>query len=479
MINKIKKLYNSLSVQTKAAFWFMFCSMFPQVITVLSTTVFTRILSTADYGITSNYFAWYSIVSIFLTLSLNAGVYNNAMMRFSDRRDEYDASMMGLSLVLGGIGFLTLILLAPYLERITSLSLSLLLCLGLQCLFYNPYGCMISRARYEYNYRKVVGITIFTSVASPLLSLLFIFVFPEKAEGKVWGHNLCCMLIGAILYLRTFHRRLPLFNKKFWRYALLFNIPLIPHYLSMILLNQSDKIMITQMVGESANGLYSIAYSAASLLLIFNSGITQAFTPWVYETCKKGKVSEIRKYSRQLYMIFAGIIVLFVLFAPEAILILAGEKYREAVYAIPPIAAGMYFVFMYGMLSTLEFYHEHTMPVMVCSMVAAGANIALNYIFIPRYGYIASAYTTLICYAISGVMHIWVVRKIYRKEYPNEGDFFSTGFSLLAGFVLSAVAIAVSLLYKWPVVRWSMLLGAMAMVIYKRDYFIRLFRKEL
>ena len=180
----------------RAALWFVFCSMLPHVTSVAATTVFTRILSTDDYGLTSNYAAWYSILSVIITLNLNAGVYNNAMLKYKDDRDSYDSATMGLSLVLGVIGGAAILLFNGPMSALTSLPFSLLVCMVLQCAFYNPYGCWLSRARYEYRYQRVIKITVITSLASPLLSVGLILVSENKAEAKVWGQYLVYIAVS-------------------------------------------------------------------------------------------------------------------------------------------------------------------------------------------------------------------------------------------------------------------------------------------
>ena len=62
--------------------------------------------------------------------------------------------------------------------------------------------------------------------------------------------------------------------------------------------------------------------------------------------------------------------------------------------------------------SIFEFYYEKTKPVMVCSILSAGLNIFLNYLFIPQYGYLAAGYTTLVCYLFNSIMHTFVLRRI-------------------------------------------------------------------
>lgn len=460
-MNKIKEAYQKIPIQTRAAFWFMFCSMFPQAVTVISTTIFTRILTTGDYGLTSNYSAWHGIVDIFVTLSLYCGVYNNAMLKYKEHRDEFDASIVGISFMTSGVFMIFMLMFHAPMERVTALSTSMLICMWLQCLFANSYNCWISRARYEYNYVKIIKVTIVTALLSPILSLLFIVLFENNAAAKVWGQNLCMIVIGAALCIRTLRRRLPLYNKEYWRYALSFNIPLIPHYLSIIILNQSDRIMITRICGLSENGIYSIAYSAASLLLIFNSAVTQALTPWIYERCSDKRVSNVKKYVSVIYFLAAGIVLAFMMLAPEAVSILAGEKYQQSVGLIPPIAVGIYFILVQNMTAIIEFYHEKSKMLMVCSSIAAVLNIVLNLIFIPVYGYTAAAYTTLASYAVNAMLHYWIVHTIYKKNYPGECDFMCNKLSFLLAIPLTAFSVFSKYIYE----NWQIRFGIVALVL--------------
>ena len=61
---------------------YMLVVFFQSGINLITTPIFSRILSTSDYGITSTYQSWYNILTIFVTLSLSAGVYNNALIDF-------------------------------------------------------------------------------------------------------------------------------------------------------------------------------------------------------------------------------------------------------------------------------------------------------------------------------------------------------------------------------------------------------------
>ena len=82
MIRKLLGKYNSLSVQIRATIWFFVCSVLQRGISVITTPIFTRLLSTEEYGQFSVFNSWLSIAQIIVTLQLSAGVYREGIHFF-------------------------------------------------------------------------------------------------------------------------------------------------------------------------------------------------------------------------------------------------------------------------------------------------------------------------------------------------------------------------------------------------------------
>ena len=82
-------------------------------------------------------------------------------------------------------------------------------------------------------------------------------------------------------------------------------------------------------------------------------------------------------------------------FAPEVILIFAGKKYMDAIYVIPPIACSVYFIFVYSLYSTIEYYYQKTKSIALATTISAILNLLLNTVCIEKFGYYAAGYTTL------------------------------------------------------------------------------------
>ena len=93
-MKKIFERYQSIPTPAKASLWFIICS-----------AVLVRLLTTEQYGIYSVFLSWTSIISIFTTLNLHAGVYNNAMLKYPERRNEYTSASQSLAMVVTGTVF--------------------------------------------------------------------------------------------------------------------------------------------------------------------------------------------------------------------------------------------------------------------------------------------------------------------------------------------------------------------------------------
>ena len=92
------KKYRSLPVQAKASIWFLICAFLQKGISVLTTPIFTRLLTAAEYGQFNVFNSWLSILQIFISLNLSFGVYAQGLVKFSEDRYVFSSSMQGLSL---------------------------------------------------------------------------------------------------------------------------------------------------------------------------------------------------------------------------------------------------------------------------------------------------------------------------------------------------------------------------------------------
>ena len=124
----------------------------------------------------------------------------------------------------------------------------------------------------------------------------------------------------------------------------------------------------------------------------------------------------------------------FITIAPEALMILApnAKDYWVAKWVIPPVALGTLAQYFYTNYVNLELFHKKTPLIALSSIFAAIVNYLLNYIAIPRFGYIAAAYTTLLSYIFLMFFHyIATVFVLKEKVYKDSFMFIGLAISVL------------------------------------------------
>ena len=154
---ELLRVYKKIPLPAKASMWFVFCSVVQKGIAFITTPIFTRMMSTKEYGLVSVYSSWVSILTVVLTLQLATGVYNKAMIRYEEQRNEYTSSMLFLTtlLISGGLGIF--LLFPKQLSNALGMSTSLIIAMFVDFIFSQAMSFWTVRNRFEYEYKDIVG----------------------------------------------------------------------------------------------------------------------------------------------------------------------------------------------------------------------------------------------------------------------------------------------------------------------------------
>lgn len=467
-IQKIREKYKTIPESAKAAFWFMVCNVMQRGISVITTPIFTRLLTTDQYGQYTLYNSWLAIFTLICTLRLTYSVFNKGMSKYPDNKDEYAVTIQSTITIITTICLIVYLLFYQLINSFTELSTFITLCIFVEVYFSQAIIIWTLRQRYDFKYRNVVVSTILLSISNPILGLIAVSISNEKGLARIISCVLVQCLFGIVFYIINIVKGRALFNKTFAKFSILFNLPLIPHYLSTYVLNQADRIMIQKMCGLSQAALYGVAYSAGSLMKIITDSINNALVPWIYRKLEKEDYKSIEKYG---FIVSAFVMItctIFICFAPELIYLLAGNKYVEAVNIIPPVASSMFFIFLFSMFANIEFYFDANKFTMFISMLGAILNIVLNYVGIQLLGYQAAGYTTLICYSLFCVLHFLYLNFVTKKKINKYIFEPKIMFALFAMMIV--VTIVMKVLYAYSIIRYSIIISLLSIVFanYKR-----------
>ena len=471
MLNNFFSKVKQLGAGQKSAMAFMVASLIQQGISFIITPLFTRILSTEEFGVVTVYNAWVEMIGTVAMLSLSSGIFNVGMVDFENKRDTFISALLGLSNVASIVTMVLFYFGSIVFSPVISMPKSLFVLMLIYFIFYPATRFWIARQRYEYKYKALTVVTILSAVFSPMVGLVAVLsLHGNLGVIRLWGTNSILILVGIVLYVRTIWKCPRLVDKDIWIYALKFSIPLLPHYMAMHILSTSDRVMIQSMIGTSEAGLYGLAYTASMIICVAWTATQGSLTPYVYDKLKKDDLKSIGPVAVSCIVLFSVLCFGVVLIAPEVMLILGGERYHSSITLIPPLIASVLFMEMYNLFSMIEFYHKKTLKIMFATLLAAVINVILNYYAIERFGYVAAAYTTLICYVAYCAFHYFNMRNIEPRKI------YDIRFLSIYSMAYVVACLMCLIIYPYRMVRYGIVLGGLLGLFIMRHKIINLMR---
>lgn len=469
MLNKYKKLSNGV----KASIWFMLCSIIQKGIAFITIPIFTRMLTATEYGQYSLFLAWQDIIIIFATLNLNYQVFNNGMVKFKNDKDGYTIAMIGLALISGLITFCLISLFYPLWYKYTGINFISMVMMSINMFCLLIFGLWTVRNRYDYKYKMLTVLTILMAITNPILGIILVKYNTNKVFFRILSIVITSALFGLISFIILFKKSKKIINFTYWKYALFLSIPLIPHYISMVILHSSDRIMIGNIAGENYTALYSVSYNVAVIMQIILNAINASLIPFVYKNIESKNYTNIREKSFSIIVFVACLCLIPMFFAPEAIYILGGKEYLDASSIVPILSVSVYMIFIYSIFVIVEMYFEKSNYIAIGSTCAAVLNVVLNIVFINLFGYKAAAYTTLISYISLAFFHYIMYRKVLNHNNIKE-NIFNTKILILISIVLFAISIVIYLIYENIVIRYGLFLLLLTLLFIKRKNIINI-----
>ncbi len=456
MYHKLLNRYHSLSVQMKATACFFVCSVLQKGISVITTPIFTRLLSTEEYGQFSVFNSWLSIISIIVTLQLTAGVYTMGIVKFKEDEKQFTSSLQGLNLVLCLAWTGIYLVFHDFWNGLFSLTTVQVLAMLLMIWASSTFAFWMTTQRNAYRYKALVLVTLLVSLAKPLVGILFVVLAEDKVTARILGLVLVEVIAYSGFFVAQMYRGKKFFSAKYWKYAVIFNFPLIPHYLAGSILSGSDRIMIEKMAGESEAGIYGLAYSVSLIMMMVNDSLNKTMSPWLYQKIRARELGSIHKVVYASLAIIAGANLVLIAVAPEIVAIFAPPEYYEAIYVIPPVAMSGFMTYLYLCFAPFEFTFEKRSWTTIGTFTSAIVNLGLNYLLIPVFGYCAAGYTTLICYALNSALHYFLMRKIC-KRYLDDARPYDCKILLLLSILFVGLGLLYILTYQNIVVRYGLI----------------------
>lgn len=457
VLSKLKKKFSGKR-EIRATLCYFLSNICTKAFGFITIPLYTHILSTSEYGYLNTYNAWVSLLSVVMGLSLNSALIGKIKLGLKDRA-KFQSSVMILSLISAGV--ITFTVTITYILIFGCLDVIVLLALiqgyGLFTIHFILQEWVLENKYIVHSLVSVGSVIIPIGITCLIINKVFL---DYKYYSVIIPRFSVIILLMIVIVITVVIRGKVFYNKNDWIWSLKYCIPLVFHSLSLTIMLQADRIMISYLYSYEESGIYSFIYNVTLVIGVLISALENTWKGWFFNNADFENKKHIQK--RCKFFITAAMlgVSIYVFVAPELVKILAAEEYHTEIFLIGPIAFAYIISFFYDFLVYVEYKKEATKNIALASIIAALVNIGLNIIIIPKFGGVGAAVTTCIAYLVQFFLHLKVVSKLEKNLFPFRLfiPFFIIGITIMAAFFISLnliiirYGIALSLLVSFGVV---------------------------
>lgn len=366
-----------------------------QIVSFLLLPLYTAKLSTEEFG-TYDFFV---TLSVFL-LPIITLLMEESMFRFLIDADDLKSKKRTITatIVYTAVGTVIFTILAAIIMGIIHYEYAVIFIIFIISNILLGLSNALSRGMGKVNLYSLSNFIL--GVITIILNILFIVTFKLGVNGLLWSNIIANTATAVIMFYKL---HLPQFvsKKDFSRETLgkmiRYSAPLVPNNLSWVIISLSDRLMLTQMTGADANGIYAVANKFPNIVYTCYGFFS---TAWKESAARILKEENKSQYYNSIYkdvkFFLKAIVLGLIAIMPLAFPLLVNESYNDAYKYIPILIISIYYTNMSNFYGGIFTAYKNTKIMGSTTAVAAVINIVINIIFIPKFGIYAATFSTLI-----------------------------------------------------------------------------------
>lgn len=459
IIENIKQLsfYNTL----RHGSVYMLSFVVVQGVMVLSIPLFTKLLSPSDFGVYEVYNNTVRFLSVIISLNLYAGFYRYYFEEHLDKKYLMQF-LLRTAFVSFVIGVLLLYVFKTELLQFTYLPAELFVWIPVgifSTILYN-FFTTYNNAQ-QFSTRAGVW-NLVIQLLKVGAAILFVLFFSKNYLGRVAGENMIALVVSILLillYFRHYIGRKEVLPDKLQ--IVKYSAGFIPIGLSSYIVSYVDLVLINNLQGSNASGVYSYAYKFAVIYSGFSQAFVTANRPNLFNLLKENKGHEVVNQMRSMFKLITVLACVFIFFAADAGKILSLKKeFDEALHLLPVLILAYMFSDIAEIYNFFLYYSKKIKLFYISFVTTAVVNFVLNLILIPRYGYEVAAYTTFISFMILFIATYWVC-KFYTNLTIPRWTLFADYMLIVLGIIIIGYLLGIFITNIWVLVAVKLLVFAM------------------
>ena len=441
----------------------------------LLVPLYTAQLSAASggYGIITNIYAYVALILVLLTFGMETTYFRFTNKTHTDSETVYGTTLMTVGSVSLLFAVLILILLNPISQLMGYESHPEYIGVMAVTVAIDAFLCIpFAHLRQQKKALKFAALKLLNIGVSILLNLIYFYWMDGKDVGYAFYINLVCTVILAVCLLTEYTGFRWKLDTKLLRTMLSYSWPILVLGIAGILNQTADKMLFPYIYHGSDMHEQLGIYGACSKIAMIMAMITQAFRfayePIVFAGVKDKDQHEMYTQAMKYFIIFTLLAFLLVMAYLDILKYIIGADYWVGLRVVPIVMAAE---IMMGIYFNLSFWYkiiDKTIWGAIFSGIGCLVLLAVNIIFVPRYGYIACAWGGFAGYGVAMLVSYFVGQKYYPLNYPLKD---------IAVYVISACVLCMAM-YKvheraslWlSLTVNTLLVGLFIAYIIKRDF---------
>ena len=442
----------------KSGFWYVASTFITKGLAFITTPIFARLMTTGDYGEFTNFANWQSL----LIIVISGELYNTLARAYYDFKTDFDeyastTTVMGFFLTL--VFYVFFLVSKGWIFDLVAIPPEFVHLMFFTILFQSIRQIYLAKERTLYRYKSVAVISVLTMVIPTVISILIVYKVPEtrRLAARMYGFYVPYALIGVYCAAALLRKGIRI-RKEHVRFALVLAAPLLVHYLTTYVLSSTNTIITKSVLGAEAAAVVSIAVSITNILTMLFQAVTGAMTTYMMDNLELKRHDKVRRcitlFAVSGAVISAGIILL----GPEAVMLIGGRKYTDAISLVPGSIVAVFLQILTSALAIILTYDKNVVKTAVATGAIAAVSVGVKILLLRRLGYGVLPIVNVAAFALTMIINYLVVRRAGYADCIDKKNILVIIVGVLAVYA------AAGFLYRHTALRYGLILAALIAV---------------
>ncbi len=398
--------------------------------------------NTSDYGIVTNLYAYMALLLIILTYGMETGFFRFANDNNNNPMRVYSTTLISIATT----SILFTIIVALFLNPISTLMgypdgqecvMMLAIIIAIDAFISIPFAYL----RYQKKALRFAALKLINIALNIALNLFFFLLCPyiyernpeaiswffsyDKLVYYIFVSNLISSVATLLMLLPQLRGFKYTFDIKLLRTMLRYSLPILILGIAGIMNQTFDKMFYPHLAADRPGymdelGVYGAVFKIAIVMVMFTQAFRFAYEPFIFAKNKneQGDAKSTYALTMKYFIITSLLIFLGVMFYIDIVSFLMPSEYFKGIHIVPLI---MIAEVLFGIIFNLSLWYKLTDRTQWGAYLSIFGFIilaAINIAFVPKYGYVACAWASFICYFAMMIASYFIGQRYYPIKYP-------------------------------------------------------------